>query len=306
MLRMPSMLRTRRAMVLYLAVAGAALLASAPVRAGQPVVNAIGLIDYSRKPTFKPGDWVKYRVTGSSSSGDLTDYIVTVIIGGEERFWGEDGFWVETHTQPTGSEAASGIATLMSYDIFTDSLAVPRMKLYMRKTVTETSEEGEPIQILLKQPPLSIKNRKPSSEHIAWDIDTLGADTVSTPAGSYKATRVKMEEGVAATADRGDSTLRTEVRDIRVTYYAPGVPVTGVARERIENNVKRKAWPIGRSTAGELLLVSKAEGDARLLEYGHGGIEAELVPKQFRKTIKEQLGTTSSGTKAKKSTAKKS
>ena len=299
------MFSMRRAISWCVIVAAAAVVGSAPVRAAQPMVNAIGLIDYSRKPTFKPGDWVKYRVSGASSKGDLTDYIVTVIIGGEERFWGEDCFWIETHTQPTGSEARSGVATLMSYDIFSDSLAIPRMKFYMRKTVTEVSEEGVPIQQLLKQPPLSLKNRKRPSEHIAWDIDTLGVDTVVVPTGTYQATKVRMEEGVGATADRGDSTIRTEVRDIRHIYYAPTVPITRVVREHIENNMKRKAWPIGRSgDTSDLLLLSRAEGDARLLEFGHGGIEAELVPKQFRKTIKEQLKPVSSG-KSKSSGTKK-
>ena len=296
----------RRAIAWFGIVAVAAVFASAPAQAAQPMVNAIGLIDYSHKPNFKPGDWVKYRVSGASSKGDLTDYTVTVIIGGEERFWGEDCFWIETHTQPVGSEARSGVATLMSYDIFGDSLAIVRMKLYMRKTVTEVNEQGEPIQQLLKQPPLSLKNRQRPSEHIAWDIDTVGVDTVNVPTGVYKAKKVRMEEGVAATSDRGDSTIRTEVRDIRHIYYAPDVPITRVVREHIENNTKRKAWPIGRSGEGtELLLISRAEGDARLLEWGHGGIEAELVPKKFRKTIQEQLKPVSSG-KTKSSTAKKS
>jgi hypothetical protein len=126
------------------------------------------------------------------------------------------------------------------------------------------------------------------------------------PKGSYKATKVRMEEGVAATVDRGDSTIRTEVRETRNIYYATDVPLTRVVREHLENSMKRRAWPIGRSSeSGELMLISGAQGDARLLEFGSGGIEPELVPKRFRRTIKEQLKPVSTS-KPKSSSAKKS
>ena len=91
-----------------------ALLPLQPRAAQQKVelVNGIGLIDYSQKPHFKVGDWVRYHVTGSSETGMHDDYEVTVLIGGEERFWGEDCFWVETWTEPA-SGGSRAVATLM-------------------------------------------------------------------------------------------------------------------------------------------------------------------------------------------------
>jgi len=128
-------------------------------------MNAIGLIDYQSKPTFKPGDWVRYRVTGANNEGAEDDYFVTILIAGEERFWGDDCFWVETRSQAIGSTDISGVATLMSYSIFSDSLAVPRMKLYMRKSITDNLEDGTFRQDLTKRPPLTLKNRKPPGQH---------------------------------------------------------------------------------------------------------------------------------------------
>src|SRR5437870_11902584 len=99
------------------------------------LVNGIGLIDYSRAPDFKIGSWVKYHVTGHSSLGHSDDYVVTVAISGEERLWGEPCFWVETTTEQKGG-SSFGIATLMSYSIFNDSLPALHMQYYTRKNVT--------------------------------------------------------------------------------------------------------------------------------------------------------------------------
>jgi hypothetical protein len=78
----------------------AALLPTGLNAAAVKQVNGIGLVDYRRKPDFKVGDWVRYHITGTNMTGDKDDYLVTVLIAGEESFWGEDGFWVETWTDP--------------------------------------------------------------------------------------------------------------------------------------------------------------------------------------------------------------
>ena len=106
----------RRAMTLLILFTCAAMAFSAPPSRGakaHPIMNAIGLIDYSTKPTFKPGDWVRYHVVGSNNEGDRDDYYVTVLIAGEEKFWGEDCFWIETRTQAAGTTAPMAIVTLM-------------------------------------------------------------------------------------------------------------------------------------------------------------------------------------------------
>ena len=50
-----------------------ALLPLQPRAAQQKVelVNGIGLIDYSQKPHFKVGDWVRYRTTAIPDSGQV-------------------------------------------------------------------------------------------------------------------------------------------------------------------------------------------------------------------------------------------
>ena len=292
----------RRAMVFLTFLACTATLGDIPdLRAAKarPVMNGIGLINYARtRPEFTPGDWVKYRVTGSNSEGDQDDYFVTVFIAGEERFWGEDCFWVETRTQMAGAKSDMAVATLMSFSIFGDSLAIPRMKLFMRKTITDVNEDGTPREDLTKRPPITLRNRKPPGEKTAWTVDTVGVDTVNTPRGLYTCKMVKMEEGIAASSDRGDSSTRTEVRDTRTVYYAEGIPITAFAREHIVNTVHRKTWLIGRSSEGEMKLIARSEGNARLIDWG-SGMTSVLVPQKFQKTLRAQDAATSTASRPK-------
>ncbi len=297
----------RRAIIFLALVVCVATLCDVPAsRAkGRPTINGIGLINYSAtKPTFKPGDWVRYRVSGANNEGAEDDYYVTVFIAGEENFWGEDCFWVETRTQSVGAVGDVAIATLMSYSIFGDSLAIPRMKLFMRKTITDVNENGTPRQDLTKRPPLTLRNRKPPSEHTDWSVDTMGVDTVNTPRGLFTCTKVKLEEGIAASADHGDSSSNTEVRDARTVYYAAGIPITGFAREHILNTIRRKSWLIGRSSDAEMKLVAISEGNARLVDFG-SGLTSVLVPKQFQRPLSEQK-TAASGSATARPRAKKS
>ena len=59
-----------------------------------------------------------------------------------------------------------------------------------------------------------------------------------------------MRQGVGMNADVGDSTVRNEVRENRTLYYSREVPITGLAREDIENSILRKTWKIGRVAEG--------------------------------------------------------
>ncbi len=289
----------RRAIVCLILVACATTLAVTRGQGagggGRPTINAIGMINYSvAKPTFKPGDWVRYHVTSKNSDGDADAYYVTVLIAGEERFWGEDCFWVETRMSETAdeNEASNAVATLMSYSIFGDTLATSRSQLFMRKTIADIKEDGTPRQDLTMRPALTLKNRRPPGERTNVNSDTLGVDTVHTARGLYTCTMVKLEEGIAVTGDKGDSTARTETRETRTVYFAKGIPITGFARERIVNTIHRKSWPIGRSTEGDLMLVADSETNARLVDYGTGS-QSLLVPKQFQRSFREQAAASS-------------
>lgn len=279
----------RRA-ILLLVVAVAIGLAFSPPPAFTAAVgplNGIGLIDYSQKPTFKIGDWAKYRMSGKSELGMKDNYVVTVLIAGEQDFWGDPAFWIETWTDAPGL-APQTQAALMSYDIFGDTSAVERLQLYERAMVTMLNEDGTP-QIDINKPAASmLKTRREVKQPIRYSRDTLGVDTVQTPRGTLQAMKVLRKEGTSATQMVGDSSVYNEVRENRTSWYTNEVPITHIAREDVENIAAHKAWLVGRSgDANPLTIKDRGFGTARLIDYGHG-LEARLIPARYRKTIAEQ------------------
>jgi hypothetical protein len=266
------------------------------------LINGIGLIDYSHKQHFKVGSWVKYHVTGSSELGESDDYTVTILIAGEEKFWGEDGFWVETWTEPKVGPPNS-IATLMSYAIFDDSLAVTNMQLYSRKLITEIDPNtGNPIQVVSKRNSGSIKGRKSGKEPVVVHIDTLGKETTKVPRGEFEALKISMRQGIGSTADVGDSSVRTEVTESRMVYMSRQVPITAIVREDIDNLIKRKSWKVGQSTDAPLHMMEHAHGTAEVIEWGDG-LTPQLVPEGFRRSLRDYLPAANKPAPAKRATA---
>lgn len=270
----------RRAIVVSaLLLAGAALLAAvvlAQTRAATRV-NAIGFIDYASPPTFKVGDWVRYHVTGESELGMRDDYDMTILIAGEELFWGDSCFWVETWMEPKGG-SPSTIATMMSYSIFRDSLPIQRMQMYQRKQINEIDPQGHPVEVVMEPAPSLLRVRELFKKPLMWDVDTLGVDTVLTPAGRFEGPRISIRQGTGATRSFGDSSRYDEVRENRLTWTDPRVPITHTARESVENIVARRTWMIGRSNEGSpLLLRERGLGSARLVAMGSNG-KPRLLP----------------------------
>ena len=281
------MLRATRLLAISL-ICGA-FLPALLVATEQPVnmINGIGLIDYSRKPSFKVGSWTRYRVTGSSELGMVDDYTVTVVIAGEEKFWDEDCFWVETWTEPKNGPPVT-VATLMSYAIFGDTLAVPHMQLYSRKIITEVDPEGRPNQVVTKRSSGSLRSRKPVADRTSWYVDTLGRESVTAPRGTFDCLKISMRQGIATTTDVSDSTIRTEVRDDRVIYMSDRVPITGIVREDIGSSILRKTWKIGQSENAPTRTLEDAKGTAWLVDFGEGQAP-QLVPEASRHKIRESL-----------------
>jgi len=244
-------------------------------------VNGIGLLDYSHPQNFKVGDWVRYHMTGSSQMGMRDDYDLTVLIAGEEEWWGERCFWVETWTDARGRPPETA-ATLMSYAIFGDTLAIQHMQLYQRKTFSGVVVNGA-LEENITKPALSVfKSRTLFRRPLMWDVDTLEADTVQTPMGLLHARKVSIKQGTGATATIGDSTVYNETRENRMSWYCRDVPLTHVAKEDVENIISRKTSMIGRSTQGGPLIVrERGTGVARLLAYGHG-LAPRMVPADRR------------------------
>lgn len=246
-------------------------------------VNGIGLVDYTRTPDFKVGDWVKYHITGGNTTGVRDDYMVTLLIAGEENFWGEDGFWVETWTEPKDG-APMLAATLMSFAIFQDSLPAQRMLLYQRKTINETDDSGNPIQVVLRRGPGSLKLRT-FDDPITTDVDTLGPDTASVARGLFQVLKVSTRQGKSSTRDIGDSTEYSEFWDKRVDYMSNKIPITSLVREQMETSFQQRKWQIGRSgDAPPMRYIDRSVGEARLVDYG-SGLKSHVLTEAMQKSL---------------------
>src|SRR5215471_14516888 len=263
----------RRAIaVLALLLAFAALDAPRTRAETNAVMNGIGLIDYGRKPDFKIGDWVRYHLKSKSELGATDDYEITVLIAGEEDFWGDPGFWVETSVDMPGLPTQTR-AALVSYEIFGDSVATQRLLLYTRKMISMLNDDGS----------------------AKMDINKPSAST-------FKALKVLMKQGTGATQSVGDSSIYTEVRENRTSWYTLDVPITHLAREDIESINAHKSWLIGRSgDATPLAIRDRGLGSARLIDFGHGAT-GRVVPKRLQRTIAEQVAAENAAAKPASST----
>lgn len=251
------------------------------------IVNAIGLVDYGHPPDFRVGTWARYHTVGASERGMKNDYTMTVLVGGEERFWGDDGFWLETQTEQVG-KSPQAIATLMSYSIFQDSLPLLRMQAYMRKSTQGLDEDGNPIVTVVRRPPATLKSRTPFEAGQTWEVDTLGADTVHAAGRVFDVVKVRIRNASGQTVDTPDSTYNNVIEEIRTVYLSPQVPLTHIVREDIQTTISREAWRAGRSQDKVVRILDVSRGSARLLAFGEG-LEAKVVPERFRRSLAAQF-----------------
>jgi hypothetical protein len=267
------------------------------------IMNGIGLIDYRHKPDFKIGDWVRYQMKSHSELGASDNYELTVMIAGEEDFWGDPGFWVETWVDMPGVPPQTR-ASLVSYEIFSDTVATQRLLLYTRKMISMLNEDGTQKMDINKPSASTLKARREVQNPVRFSLDTLGTDTVVTPKGTFKPLKVLMKQGTGATQMVGDSSLYTEVRENRTSWYTLEVPITHLAREDIESINAHKSWLTGRSgDALPLAIRDRGLGTARLIDFGHGAT-ARLVPERLRHTIAQQVAAEKAAAKPKSTTAK--
>lgn len=294
--------------VIVLILTGAAFMAAGVRAQGKAAtrVNAIGLIDYAIPPTFKPGDWVRYHITGESELGMRDDYEMTVLIAGQELFWGDSCFWVETWIDPKVG-APLTLAACMSYSIFKDPEPLLHMQMFQRKQVNEINEDGTVREIVMEPGTSVLKSRSLFKKPLQWVIDTLGADTVITPAGRFDARKVSFKQGTGATRSTGDSTRYDEARENRMVWVSLEVPITHVARESVENIIARRTWMIGRSgESSPLQLRERGLGSARLVGSG-SGLAPRLLPpnRRFPSAVAQASAKPAAKPAAKKSTTAK-
>jgi hypothetical protein len=274
----------RARIVLTLVTLALVFCASGTVRASQSLTqtSGIGLLDYTGKPTFKVGDYVQYKVTNADQNGKVLDsYITTVMIAGEELWWGERCFWLEAWVGD-GKVQRSISATLMSYSVFEDSLAEDRVQTYMRKIIAD-SDEGKINEVIASPGNPRLTSRPAPSQPHTVQRDTLGADTVQAPGGTLHALKVEMHQAWGKSGGRGDSTIYEELREDRTQWISGDIPLTHSALEETKATRTRRAWLIGRSTdAPPALLISSSVYTARVIGYGRGLKSLVLPPERAR------------------------
>ncbi len=246
--------------------------------------DATALIDYQRKPDFKIGTWVKYRTQSHSLQGYEDDYTITILVAGEEVFWGDPSFWLETWVERKKGEALY-TATLISYSAFGDSMAALKPLWFTRKTIDSMDDEGRPEETVARRQASELKLRAANYEadlKLIWNYhDTLGVDTTTVPAGSFRALKVKQTRPVAETVDQGDSTIYYERREVLTFYYTDQVPLTSFARVDIDNVQQGKSWMIGKSSDQPLNILERAQGASVLVGYGTSGVAPRVVPEAY-------------------------
>jgi hypothetical protein len=261
-----------------------------PARAQKgALLDAIGEVDYDRGPSVaQVGSWASYHVTVTRNGRVADEYDVTMMVAGEEEWWGEECFWLETTTQQ-GTKATVTAATLMSSAIFEDSLPLKNIMFYQRKRIAELDENGQPVQQTLRLGKAAVKARVPADPGLTTRVDTLATDTLKTPRGDLACLRLRTEKGVGATSQSADSSRYAETREVRVTEVSRQVPVTGKAREEITVTESQRTWLTGRSKeSGPLLVVSEIRTVMELRDFGTSGREAQIVPEPFRRSLAEQ------------------
>jgi hypothetical protein len=263
-------------------------------------MSGLAYVDYRGKPRFKVGDWVKYRFTSKSDGGGHENYDMTILVAGEEKFWGDDCFWLETWTGGSTLTPQS-TAFLMSYSAFGDTAWLQRLMVYQRKSV-QVDDEGNVREELTRRV-LGGKARGDDRPSLTIVADTLGRDTVHTAGGVYLCTKVQRRAGIGSVEEIGDSTIRNENWDKRTLYLSPRVPLTSLVREIDDRWITRKAWKPGHSGDAVQAYRMRGTGTLELLSFGSGGLTPKLVPADAQRQLFNYGGprrASPAGTKAKR------
>ncbi len=259
-----------------------------PARAEQAegAVDAIGMIDYTHGPRFKVGDWVRYRTTGESLQGFRTDYTVTVLIAGEEMWWGEKCFWAETRSAYSG-QPPQVTASLISYGIFEDSLPSHRFLRYMRKYLDGLDDTGMPRQQPFRRADPEIKSHAFTEPEPPPRFDTLGVERVEVPRGAFEALKGKRLYRQAVTQQEGDSTVYFEKVETHTAWWSDQVPITRLVKVEQDNVQRRRVWLIGESAKAALQVAEHSTGKTELLDFGTG-MKSSSIPERFQRPLSEQ------------------
>lgn len=284
-----------RAWALWAAtLAGIAALA-APARSEEvdrapSLIDGVAFVDFSGLPNFKVGDWVRYHTRGSSVRGYQDDYKVTILIAGEEVWWGEPSFWVETTTERDGGTHTT--ASLVSYSAFGDTMSQKRILWFMRKTINGIRPDGQPDVVLYTREPAEFGYRK-----INWDqdqenrfrTDTLGTSEVTVAAGKFRTLELLRFRGHSETAERGDSTVFYRRAHRQHFHMNREIPITSLAQVTTDDLQEGRTWMVGQSgDHNQLNVLEHSTGSTDLVESGHGGLTPLMTPVASRRPIPDR------------------
>ena len=279
-------------------IAALALIAALP-RSGSAVddqtIDGTLMVDFGRAPSFKVGSWVRYHCVANSKLGYHRNYVLTLLVAGEEDLWGDRCFWLESWTDNEGKEGPGIAASLVSYSAFGDTAAKSHATWFIRKMVTGPNgpAPGEPDVSLWTRDNEEIKRRrselpKDAATTRGTTYDTLGVDTVAVPRGAYRGPVVRERNRVISELMKGDSTYHQEREEIRTRKLSWDVPITHMVREDVVDTQHRRGWITGHSSEGKEEELEKGVMQTIVIDYGTGGLEAKAVPARLRMTIEQQ------------------
>jgi hypothetical protein len=276
----------RRAVLALLLLALSPLAARA-AKPGGPV-DGVGMLGYSFRPDIRIGDWVRYRTHGNSAQGYMTDYTVTILIAGEELWWGEECFWVETQTRYRDNPYEEVTASLVSYAVFEDSLPARHFQMYMRKMCEGVGDDGLLVQQPFLRSPGEFVARNFEVYEPGRKVDTLGVKPVEVPKGTFDGLHIRQNYREAITQQEGDSTVYFERNEDHDYYYSRAIPLTCLLRIDQENTQRRRVWLAGESENAPLRIDEYSKGVTELIDFG-SGMRTTYLPASLQRPLREQL-----------------
>jgi hypothetical protein len=262
--------------------------------AGDDVIDGSLMVDYSKAPNFKVGSWVRYHGTANSKLGINKDYVLTLLVAGEEDVWGDRCFWLETWTENQG-RPINTTASLISYTAFGDTAALRHGTWFIRKMVTgPAGRPGEPEFSLWTRDREEVRRGEDAIKKLdpglvrGTTFDTLGVDTAQVPRGSYRGKVVRERSTITLETNRGDSTTRDVRVETRMRKMSDQIPITRMVREDVLDTQVRRGWLTGHSGDVKEDLLEEGKMRTMVIEYGSGGLKPMVIPPRLQGTIEQQ------------------
>jgi hypothetical protein len=223
---------------------------------------------YLPEKNFRVGDWVLYEVQAENVTGEASFDYQRVQVVSEERYRGDDCFWLETGWGPY-LDALAYTTVLISETIFQDSLAEVRTDVHVRRIHVSTTADGRAVmaegRLATQRSPMSDLQR------LMPRRTAIGRDTVNVGERTFDCVIQEEIQEYSETQDLPDSTVRFFNRVTRRRWIDPKIPITALAREYERKEFYRHAWPLGRlSSEFPMLLTNGYEIQVQLADLGTG------------------------------------